>query len=164
MRWCWLLRAKLHLPMYAIKDLDDSWKFILKRRIIETERGLRMLRVGWMLRARVLLSTCVRNFVILPFKALEGIWICLFIYLFIYFPLFLWWSHRGGRHEEGPRGSVRAMEVIGASFIRLAHESSSYVAFSLLPVCIYHLFLMCEIKNVWHKYYTKKSGEGDLVN
>jgi hypothetical protein len=81
---CWLLRAKLHLPMYAIKDLDDSWKFILKRKIIETERGLRMLRVGWMLRARVLLSTCVRNFVILPFKALEGIWICLSFYLFIF--------------------------------------------------------------------------------
>ena len=38
------------------------------------------------------------------------------------------------------------MEVIGASFIRLAHESSSYVAFSLLPVCISHL-----LSHVWNQ-------------
>ena len=68
--------------MHAIKDLDDSWKFILKRRIIEKERGLRMLRAGLVFRAGVLLSTCVKKFVVLPFKALERILICVFIYLF----------------------------------------------------------------------------------
>ena len=74
--------------MHAIKDLDDSWKFILKRRIIEKERGLRMLRAGLVFRAGVLLSTCVKKFVVLPFKALEGILICVFICLFIYFLCF----------------------------------------------------------------------------
>lgn len=61
----------------------------LNLRIIEKERGLRMLRIGLVFRAGVLLSTCVRNFVDLPFKALEGILICLFIYLFVYSSLFL---------------------------------------------------------------------------
>lgn len=70
--------------MHAIKDLDDSSAFVLERRIIERDRSLRMLCVGLRFRVEVLLSTCVRIFVVLPFKGLEGTLTCLCFFLFLF--------------------------------------------------------------------------------